>query len=145
MMNKSPKCNICLVLIVSLVVNVAWIYYVAFRVNAVYRCRKSICEQDAGEFVDMDWRLRYFKSPCLILSTHRGLSYDSCFYCDSSHVLFCSKASENSDNPFLVAKQVLVGALNFGLSFECGQDGASRHILLRYNDTVIDVDTMGDE
>lgn len=145
MMNKSPKRTVCWILIVSLIVNVAWICYVAFRVHAVYCCRKSICEQDVREFVDMDWRLRYYKSPCLILSTHRGMSYDSCFYCVSSHVLFCSKPSEDSDNPFLVAKQVLVGASNFGLSFECGQDGSSRHVLLRYNDTVIDVDTVSDE
>lgn len=145
MMNKLPKCTIFLVLSVSLIVNVVWIYYVAVRVHAVYCCRKSICEQDAGDFLDMDWRLRYYRSPCLILSTHRGLSYDSCFYCASSHVLFCSKERENSDNPFLVAKQVLVGAPNFGLSFECGQDGSSRYVMLRYNGIVIDVDTLGDE
>jgi hypothetical protein len=142
MMNKLPKCTIFLVLIASLIVNVGWIYYVAVRVRAVYCCRKSICEQDARDFLDMDWRFRYYKSPCLILSTHRGLSYDSCFYCVSSQVLFCSKESENSDSPFLTAKQVFVGAPNFGLSFECGQDGKSRNAMLRYNGIMIDVDTL---
>ena len=144
MMNKLPKCTIFLVLIASLIVNVGWIYYVAVRVRAVYCCRKSICEQDAGDFLDMDWRFRYYKSPCLILSTHRGLSYDSCFYCVDSDVFMSSVVCEDSDSPSLAMKRMFVGAPNYELSFEHDRDGVSRHVMLKYNDTVIDVDAMED-
>jgi len=133
---------VCATLIISVVINIVWICFVAIRIHAVYCCRESICEHDMVDFVDMNWRLRYYRSPCLILSTHRGLSYDSCFYCVSSRVCLCSKMDEIGDDTIISTRRVLVGAPNYKLSFECDQDGFVRHGMLKYNDTLIDIDAM---
>ena len=103
-------------------------------IAAGMRCDASVTVETSSQY-----------TPRSVAYTVKAYTEGSFFYCVSSHVLFCSKESENSDSPFLAAKQVLVGAPNFGLSFECGQDGISRKVMLRYNGIVIDVDTLGDE
>ena len=144
MIAKMSNCVVKVALIVSIALNVVWIYYVSLRVVAVYRCTESIYMHGDKDFFDMDWRLRYFKSPCLISTTHRGLSYDSCFYCVDSDVFMSSVVCEDSDSPSLAMKRMFVGAPNYELSFEHDRDGVSRHVMLKYNDTVIDVDAMED-
>ena len=128
-------------MIFSVVINIVCIYYVTLRIPAVYCCREDIREHDGLDFVDMNWKLRYYKSPFLILSAHRALSYGSCFYCVGSRVFLCSKADEKCGNTVFKGK-VLVGAPNCELSFECGQDGSSRHVMLKYNDILIDLDAL---